>query len=170
MLQGSLLVLAGGSEKEIERSREALEPLTGQFVHLGPLGAGNTMKLILDLSMASYLEALAEGLAVGLEYGFDLDQMLDLLSQAPTANPWLTAKRGILAGGSGPTSLDIASIHKDVLYAVAAGSAAGISMPMASGILSSLSSGVATGHGQEDLAALPAIFRETMVRRSKKPS
>jgi 3-hydroxyisobutyrate dehydrogenase len=168
VLQGELLVLAGGAPESVERAKDALRPLAREVVCLGPLGAGNVMKLVLNLTMASYLEALAEGLALGGEYGFELDQMLDLLAQSPTANPWLTAKREMLAGGSGPVSLDLSAIHKDVLYAVAAGSSAGVSMPMASGILSSLSAALAAGHGQEDLAMLPRVFRKTMLRRVAK--
>lgn len=167
---GQLLVLAGGAQPHVERAREVLQPLARKVLHLGPLGAGNSMKLIVNLSMASYLEALAEGLALGVESGLDLEQMLQVMTEAPTANVWLSSKLRTLAGEQGPTSLDIGLMHKDVLFAVSAGAAAGIAMPMASGILSALSTAVATGHGQEDMAQLPRLFRESMVRRSRVPS
>lgn len=169
VLRGQLLVLAGGSREHVNRARVVLQPLARSVAHLGPLGAGNTMKLVVNLTMASYLEALAEGLALGLQHDLDLGQMLQLLTEAPTANPWLASKLKILAGEAGEVSLDIASMHKDVLSAVAAGSATGVAMPMASGILASLSAAVATGHGREDMAQLPQVFRQQMVRRSSMP-
>lgn len=169
VLSGKLLVLAGGSVTHVERAREVLAPLARNVAHLGPLGAGNTMKLIVNLTMASYLEALSEGLALGLEQGLGLSQMLQLLTEAPTANPWLASKLKILAGEAGEVSLDIASMYKDVMSVVATGSAAGVAMPMASGILASLSTAVATGHGHEDMALLPEVFRQKMVRRSPAP-
>ncbi len=167
---GKLLVLAGGAVEHVERARMVLQPLAHSVVHLGSLGAGNVMKLIVNLTMASYLEALSEGLALGLEHGLSLEQMLQILAGAVTANPWLSSKLKILAGEPGEVSLDIALMQKDVLSAVTVGSAAGVAMPMASGILASLSTAVATGHGREDMALLPKVFRENMVRRRPETS
>jgi 3-hydroxyisobutyrate dehydrogenase len=91
--------------------------------------------------------------------------MLDILALGPTANNWLKAKEGILLGNPGSTSLDIAALHKDVLSAVATGSVEGVPMPMAAGVLATLSAAVAAGLGAEDLAVLPRFFREAMLRR-----
>lgn len=162
---GKLVALASGTEEHVERARVVLQPIAHSIVHLGSLGTGNVMKLIVNLTMASYLEALSEGLALGLEHGLTLEAMLQILAGAVTANPWLSSKLKILAGEPGEVSLDIALMQKDVLSAVTVGSAAGVAMPMASGILASLSTAVATGHGREDMALLPRIFRENMVRR-----
>lgn len=162
---GQLLVLVGGSPEHVEQAKLVLQPLARSVAHLGPAGAGNTMKLVVNLTMAGYLQSLAEGLAMGVEQGLELNQMLQLLTEAPTANRWLSSKLGILAGDEGDVSLDIALMHKDVMCAVATGAAAGVAMPMASGILASLSTAVATGHGRQDMAMLPQVFRQNMVRR-----
>ena len=163
--EGKLLVLAGGEEADVERAKAALAPLAREVRRLGPLGAGNAMKLIVNLSMAAYLEALAEGLALGVEEGLAISQMLDVLGQAPTANPWLAAKRSVLLGGPETVTLDLAALRKDVLDAVATGSADGVAMPMAAGILSALSAAVIAGFGARDVGAHPEFFREHMVRR-----
>jgi 3-hydroxyisobutyrate dehydrogenase-like beta-hydroxyacid dehydrogenase len=163
--EGALLALAGGAAEDVGRARAALAPLTREVLHLGPLGAGNAMKLIVNLGMAAFLEALAEGMALGARHGLSVETMLDVLGQGPIANPWLKAKSGILLGASGPTSLDIRAIHKDVMSAVAAGATEGVPMPMAAGILATLSAAVAVGRGSDDLAELPKFFREAMLRR-----
>jgi 3-hydroxyisobutyrate dehydrogenase-like beta-hydroxyacid dehydrogenase len=163
--EGKLLVLASGRPEDIERSKAVLSHLARAVVALGPLGASNAMKLIVNLTMAAYIEALAEGLALGLEEGLDMEQMLQVLAEAPTANPWLAAKKDVLLGRTAPTTLDLAALRKDVLNAVTAGSLEGVAMPMAAGILSTLSAANATGFGGEDLAQLPRFFRERMVRR-----
>ncbi len=85
VLEGKLLSLAGGETKDIERARPVLEKLTRAIVHLGPVGSGHTMKLAVNLLMANYLQALAEGLAMGLENGLKLDQMLDVFANSPLA-------------------------------------------------------------------------------------
>lgn len=164
--EGKLFVLAGGAQEDIERSRTVLAHLAREVLHLGPLGAGNAMKLIINLSMAAYLQTLAEGLALGAEEGLTIPQMLDVLGQAPTANPWLAAKRPVLLGGPATLTLDLAALRKDVLNAVTTGSVNGVAMPMASGILSALSAAVVAGHGPEDLGVHPQFFRNRMVRRT----
>jgi 3-hydroxyisobutyrate dehydrogenase-like beta-hydroxyacid dehydrogenase len=163
--EGKLFFLAGGAEADVARARTVLAHLARDVAHLGPLGAGNAMKLIVNLSMAAYLQTLAEGLALGVEEGLALPQMLDVLAQAPTANPWLAAKREVLLGGPANVTLDLAALRKDVLNAVTAGSVDGVVMPMAAGILSALSAAIANGHGGEDLGVHPKFFRERMVRR-----
>jgi 3-hydroxyisobutyrate dehydrogenase-like beta-hydroxyacid dehydrogenase len=163
--EGKLLVLAGGRPEDIEAAKVVLAHLAREVIAIGPIGSGNAMKLIVNLSMAAYLEALAEGLSLGLEEGLTIRQMLDVLGAAPTANPWLAMKREVLLGAPGATTLDLATLRKDVLDAVATGSADGVAMPMAAGILSSLSAAVACGFGGEDLGQLPRFYRDHMVRR-----
>lgn len=162
---GKLLVLAGGRPDDVERSKAVLSALARNVLCLGPLGAGNAMKLVVNLTMAAYVEALAEGLALGEKQGLRIDQMLSVLVEAPTANPWLHAKLAVLNGESAPLTLDIAALRKDVLSAVATGAVDGLSMPLASGVLSALSAAAAAGYGPEDLARLPEFFRQHMVRR-----
>jgi 3-hydroxyisobutyrate dehydrogenase len=162
--EGKLLALAGGAPEDISRARIALSPLTRAVLGLGPLGAGNAMKLVVNLGMAAFLGALTEGLALGGRHGLTVETMLEVLGEAPIANPWLKAKAGILTGQPGAISLDIRSLNKDILSAVAAGAVEGVPMPMAAGVLATLSAAVAAGRGDEDLAELPRFFREAMLR------
>jgi 3-hydroxyisobutyrate dehydrogenase len=162
--EGKLLALAGGAPEDIALARVALAPLTRAVLELGPLGAGNAMKLVVNLGMGAYLGALTEGLALGERHGLTLATMLEVLAEAPIASPWLKAKAGILSGQPGPISLDIRSLNKDVLSAIAAGAVEGVPMPMSAGVLATLSAAVAAGRGGEDLAELPRFFRESMLR------
>ena len=45
---GALLVMAGGDASALERARPALDAIASRIVHLGPLGAGATMKLVVN--------------------------------------------------------------------------------------------------------------------------
>ncbi|CAI1605314.1 2-(hydroxymethyl)glutarate dehydrogenase [Serratia quinivorans] len=166
--EGQLLVLAGGHSEDIERSKTVLQAVARDVLNLGPLGSGNAMKLVVNLTMAAYVEALAEGLALGCQQGLQLDSMLRILSEAPTSNPWLHSKLSVLKGETGSLTLDIAALHKDVLSAIATGSSDGISMPLAAGVLSSLSVAKAAGVDHQDIGQFPHIFRQHMIRSSKK--
>ncbi len=165
--EGSLLALAGGDPESVEKARPCLDRITRRIVHIGPAGSGYAMKLCVNLLMASYLQALAESLALGTCAGIDLERILEILQESPVASPWLKTKLPILGGGSGDMSLDIRSVRKDVMAALAAGAELGVVMPGAAGVLAALSAAVAYGMGERDLAEHARFFREQMVQKPR---
>ena len=162
--EGKLLALLGGEAADIERARQVLDHLTRRIVHIGPNGAGCAMKLAVNLGMAIYLQSLAEAMSLGQSEGLSLDQMLDIFAEAPTASPWLKGKVGVLKGEPSDITLDVRTMRKDVMSAIATGARNGVTMPAASGTLASLSAAVAGGWGEKDLAEVPRYFRDFMLQ------
>ena len=162
--EGKLLALAGGEAADVERARAALDHLTRRVVHIGPNGAGCAMKLAVNLGMAVYLQSLAEAMSLGQSEGLTLEQMLEIFAEAPTASPWLKGKAGVLRGEPADITLDIRTMRKDVMSAIATGARNGVAMPATSGTLASLSAAVAGGWGEKDLAEVPRYFREFMLQ------
>lgn len=162
--EGKLLVLAGGEAADVERARSVLDCLARRVVHMGPAGSGCAMKLAVNLGMALYLQSLAEAIALAEAEGLALDRILEVLSEAPTANPFLKDKTGVLKGEPADITLDIRTLRKDVMSAIATGAAGGVGMPAAAGAVASLSAAVAGGWGEKDLAELPGYFRKFMTQ------
>lgn len=162
--EGKLLALAGGRAEDIDRVAALTYHLTRRVVHMGPAGSGSAMKLAVNLGMAAYLQSLSEALSLGTRQGLDLGLMLDILGEAPTANGWLAMKKEILKGAPGDMTMDIRTMRKDVMSAIATGSLSGVAMPVSAGALSSLAAAVAGGWGDKDLAELPRFFREEMLQ------
>jgi 3-hydroxyisobutyrate dehydrogenase len=162
---GKLLALVGGEAGDVERARPVLEKLARRIVHLGGNGSGYAMKLAVNLGLGAYIEALAESLALGARHGLALDQMLDVLKEAPTATGWLAAKIPVLKGEKADVTLDLVTLRKDLMSAVATGTATGVPMPVAAGTLAALSAAVAAGEGRGDLAELARFVRDHMVQR-----
>jgi 3-hydroxyisobutyrate dehydrogenase len=162
--EGKLFALVGGDTADVARARSVLDHLTRRIVHLGPNGAGCAMKLAINLGLAVHLQALAESLALGLSEGLALDQMLDVMSDAVTVTPWFKGKLPVLKGEPGDTTLDIRTLRKDMMSAVATGACNGVAMPATSGALASLAAAVAGGWGDKDLAEVPQFFRTYMLQ------
>jgi 3-hydroxyisobutyrate dehydrogenase len=165
--EGKLLALVGGSAEDVERARPVLEKLTRRIVHMGPNGAGYAMKLAANLGLAAYIQATAEAISLGEREGLALPQMLDVLSEAPTANAWFAAKKSLLMGEPSDITLDLKTLRKDIMSVVAVGSLDGTAMPLAAGVLASLSAAVAQGWGEKDIGELVRFFREHMGQRFK---
>ena len=162
--EGKLFALVGGDPADVARGRSVLDHLTRRVIHLGPNGAGCAMKLAINLGMAVQLQAIAESLALGLSEGLTLDQMLDVMSDAVTATPWLKGKLPALKGEASDTTLDIRTLRKDMMSAIATGACNGVAMPATSGALASLAAAVAGGWGDKDLAEVPQFFRKYMLQ------
>jgi 3-hydroxyisobutyrate dehydrogenase-like beta-hydroxyacid dehydrogenase len=162
--EGKLFALVGGEAADVARARGVLEHLTRAINHVGPNGAGCAMKLAVNLGMAVYVQALAESLSLGASEGLTIDQMLTVLSDAMTATPWLKGKLPVLKGEPSDITLDIRTLRKDVMSAIATGARNGVAMPATSGALASLAAAVAGGFGEKDLAEVPRFFREFMLQ------
>ena len=162
--EGKLLSLAGGRAEDVERARIVLDKLARRVVHMGPNGAGYAMKLAVNLGLGGYIQALSESLALGTRQGLGLEQMLDVLKEAPTATGWLNSKIPVLLGGKDAVTLDIRTMRKDLMSAVTTGALTGVPMPLTSGALASFSAAVAGGAGSGDLAELAKFVREQMVQ------
>jgi 3-hydroxyisobutyrate dehydrogenase-like beta-hydroxyacid dehydrogenase len=138
---GKLVALMGGSEEDVARARDILKPLTRRCIHMGPSGAGSVMKLAANLGMGTYLQAVAEALALGDRYGLSISLMLDALMEGAFASPWLKAKTEQFKGVKG------------------------VPMPATTGALASASAAVAQGLGDEDCAVIPVFFRQHMIQK-----
>ena len=160
--QGKLYAMVGGKPEDIERARPVLEKLARKIAHMGPNGAGYAMKLAVNLGLASFVQTTAELLALGVREGLDLNQMIDILGEAPTANGWFAGKKGALKGEPADITLDLKTLRKDIMSVVATAAVDGQPMPLSSGVLASLSAAVANGWGDRDIGDLAKFFRDHM--------
>jgi 3-hydroxyisobutyrate dehydrogenase len=165
--EGKLLALVGGEPEDLERARPTLEKLTRRIIHLGPNGAGYAMKLAANLGLAAYIQQMAEAIALGEREGLTLAQMLDVFGEAPTKNVWFEANKPLLRGEPADVTLDLKTLRKDIMSVVATASLDGTAMPLASGVLASLSAAVAHGWGDRNIGELVLFFREHMGQKFK---
>jgi 3-hydroxyisobutyrate dehydrogenase-like beta-hydroxyacid dehydrogenase len=76
-IEGQLSLFVGGEEADIERARPWLEAIGKRLSHLGPVGRGQEGKLLNNLiSIANYGMSAAI-IDVGVDMGFDRQQLTD---------------------------------------------------------------------------------------------
>ncbi|NWG21745.1 MAG: NAD(P)-dependent oxidoreductase [Chloroflexi bacterium] len=164
---GQLLVLAGGRTTDLERARPALETFSRRIIHIGGQGAGTTMKLVLNMTMACFWGALAESLAVGQQFGIDLATMLDVYLDSPVALPALRGKAPLLLGEEQEVAFDVTGVRKDLLAMVATAQDAGVPAPVASAALAHFAAATAAGYGKRDLAFLVEYLADLAHRTAR---
>jgi 3-hydroxyisobutyrate dehydrogenase-like beta-hydroxyacid dehydrogenase len=161
---GQLLGLAGGDPADLERARPALATFCRRIVHMGPVGAGATMKIVLNMPMAIFWAGLGEALAIGSQHGLALDRMLDVFLDSPVALPALRAKAPLLLGSEDEVAFDVTGVRKDLLAMIATAQDAGVATPAASAALAHFAAATAAGYGERDLVFLVEYLREVARR------
>ncbi|MEO6271053.1 MAG: NAD(P)-dependent oxidoreductase [Lautropia sp.] len=126
-----LVFMVGGSSQDLVRVRPLLEEMGRAVHHVGPLGAGHTMKCINNMITAMTFIATAEGLAVGKRGGLDPVAMNDVLNES-TGGSWLTrnhfAQRIFSRSFDDPFKLDL--MVKDVGIAMGLAQEQGVPLPL----------------------------------------
>ncbi|OLP42450.1 NAD(P)-dependent oxidoreductase [Rhizobium oryziradicis] len=70
-LIGELTLMAGGSETDVADAHEVLKHLASNYTHMGPVGAGQTTKLINQVLCGLNFLAVAEATQLALDAGVD---------------------------------------------------------------------------------------------------
>jgi 3-hydroxyisobutyrate dehydrogenase-like beta-hydroxyacid dehydrogenase len=68
---GTLAVMVGGDAEVLARVRPVLQAIGPSIFHVGPVGAGNTVKAINNVMACVNSLAMMEGLVLGLKAGLD---------------------------------------------------------------------------------------------------
>ena len=122
--QGKLLGLAGGNGADVARARAILDQLCRRVEHVGPVGAGASMKLAINLPLLVAYQALGEAYVLCRHLGADPKWLMELFADTSGA-PNVLKTRGpavaeALAGGPGiAPAFDIDSIRKDLRTMIA---------------------------------------------------
>lgn len=161
---GKLLALVGARPADLERARPFLDLLCRRVVHAGAVGQGALMKLVINLPLGVYWQALAEALALGRAGGLEYAAMLDALQDSSAALAVLGLKRPAILGDGQAPAFDLASMQKDLLYILETGSASGVPMPATAAALGTYAAASASGLGAEDSVAIVRFLAEKMTR------
>jgi 3-hydroxyisobutyrate dehydrogenase len=74
-----LTTMVGGDEKLFERYRPLLALMCSNIKHVGPVGAGHTLKALNNFLSGVSLWATCEALLIGAKSGLDLQTMVDVI-------------------------------------------------------------------------------------------
>ena len=79
-VQGTLAIMVGGETEIVERCTPVFEALGQRIVHVGPNGAGQTVKLVNQILVAGTLNAVCEALVFAARAGVDLEKTIEAVS------------------------------------------------------------------------------------------
>ncbi|WKJ92067.1 NAD(P)-dependent oxidoreductase [Methylomonas montana] len=78
--QGSLAIMAGGADSDIEIAREVLRPLYSRLTHMGVVGSGQTTKICNQMIVSCNVLVIAEMMALAKSAGVDAAKIPEALA------------------------------------------------------------------------------------------
>jgi len=151
---GTLTIMAGGSDADFARARPMLEAMGRLIVHIGELGQGEMLKLINNSLGAANAAALAEALLLAQATGVDLDALEQVVAAGSGASAQLDLKASAMRSHDFTTLFKTSHMLKDVRLCLEEAQRAGVPFPAAAHARDLLSAAEGRGHGDEDYASL----------------
>lgn len=158
--KGTLTIMVGGEEKDLERAMPALEAMGKSITLMGPLGAGQTTKAVNQTIICGIYWGVAEGIALGLKAGLDMEKVVRAL-RGGVCGSWILENRsGNMIKNQYPLGFKVTLHKKDLGIALDTAAQLGVFLPVASLVDQAYNSLITKGHGDEDMSALARIIRE----------
>jgi 3-hydroxyisobutyrate dehydrogenase len=115
--EGLLTIFVGGEEADVARVRPVLEAMgdPDRITHVGPHGAGATVKLLVNLQWFVHAAAAAEALVVGARAGLDVETLHRALATGPSRSSFLEHEAlEVLRGGGYGERFPLGLVARDL--------------------------------------------------------
>jgi 3-hydroxyisobutyrate dehydrogenase len=167
-IAGTLSIMVGGEAEVVQRCQPIFEAMGKTITHVGPIGAGQTVKLCNQVAIAGALTGVCEALTLAQNSDVDPGKMLDAIS-AGAAGSWQMSNLG-------PRMVDrdfapgfmVKLLQKDLRLALTAGGDVGQPLPVTALVNQLFHNLEASGAGNEGTQALVRVVEGlggTEVRR-----
>ncbi|MGY4646833.1 2-hydroxy-3-oxopropionate reductase [Mycobacterium sp. URHB0021] len=153
-VNAALSIMVGGEADDFEAAKPYLDVVGKTVVHVGPSGAGQTVKAANQLIVAANIEALAEAVVFLEAYGVDTTAALEVLGGGLAGSKVLDQKKQNMLDRSFEPGFRIALHNKDLGIVTAAAREAGVVVPMGAIVAQLMASALANGDGGLDHSGL----------------
>jgi 2-hydroxy-3-oxopropionate reductase len=92
-VKGTLSIMVGGEAADLERARPVLEAIGRTITHVGPVGSGQTCKLVNQILVVVTMLAVSEALLFAEAGGLDLTRTIAAV-ESGAAGSWMLSNRG----------------------------------------------------------------------------
>ena len=127
--KGELVFMIGGDAETLKDAESVLGVMGKKLFHVGPHGAGQTVKLAMNLILALQVDALAEALALVTRAGIQGEKLVEVMQSSMARSGVLDVKAPNLLKGEYVPSFPLRLMHKDLGLALDLGNQLGVALP-----------------------------------------
>ena len=127
--KGELIFMIGGESETLEAARPVLSAMGKKLFYLGPNGAGQTIKLAMNLLLGLQVDAFAEALALVTGAGFAGEKLVEVMQASMARSGVLDVKAPVMLSGDYKPSFPLRLMHKDLSLALELGNQLSVPLP-----------------------------------------
>ena len=157
---GTLSIMVGGEAADVERAMPVFQVMGKTITHVGPIGSGQLTKAINQIIISGTYWGIAEGIALGLKAGMDMEKVVQAVGGGAAGSWGLTNRSGNMIQNSYPLGFRVRLHQKDLNIALDAARELGVTLPIAAYVEQIENGLIARGFGDEDVSAIARSVRE----------
>ena len=158
--KGTLSIMVGGDEQALKKSEPVLAAM-GSITYLGPIGAGQLTKAINQIVVAGTYWSVAEGLALGLKAGLDMEKVVQAVGGGAASSWAMLNRSGNMINNQYPLGFKVQLHRKDLNIALNVARELGVTLPVAAYVEQVETGLITRGHGDEDISVIARSVRES---------
>src|SRR5262249_13121202 len=127
--KGELVFMIGGDTETLKEAEPIIGVMGKKWFHLGPNGAGQTVKLAMNAILALQVGALAEAIALVTGAGLQAEKLIEVMQSSMARSGVLDVKAPNLLKGEYLPSFPLRLMHKDLSLALELANQLGVPLP-----------------------------------------
>jgi len=163
--QGAVTLLAGGNPDVFQASLPIFQAIAAKYFHLGPSGAGTTMKLVVNAILGVEMQAIAEAAALGEKAGLSREILLQVLSQTAVIAPAHLGKLARVTRGDYAPQFPLPLMNKDFRLILGLADEVGAMMPTTAAAFQVNTETLAT-RGDSDFSAVVERMEQLSTKKA----
>ncbi|MGH3516085.1 MAG: 2-hydroxy-3-oxopropionate reductase [Haloechinothrix sp.] len=169
-INGTLSIMVGGEEAAFAAAKPILDVVGKTVVHVGPAGAGQTVKAANQLIVAGTIELVAESIVFLEAHGVDTEAAVTVLAGGLAGNAILDRKAAGMLKRDFTPGFRLALHHKDLGIVQAAAREAGVAIPLGAVVSQLVAAMVHRGDGGLDHSGLLKLVEELSATPARRQS
>ena len=167
-VDGLLNIMGAGDKAVFDRVKPVLDDLGENVFHLGPLGAGHTVKLINNFFGMTVANSMAEAFAMADLAGVERQTVYDVMAAGPLHSGMMDFVKGYAVDGD-PAQLAFAikNASKDIGYYATMADDANAPSLMVQGAKQALATAVDQGRGEDMVSQMTDFFADMFAAQKK---
>ncbi|MDR6525177.1 MULTISPECIES: NAD(P)-dependent oxidoreductase [Chryseobacterium] len=148
--EGTLIIMAGGSNDDVQRAMPYLLKIGKSVKHLGENGKGIAGKLSINYFLSAIYQGLAETVLLAEKLGIERTDMLEIINESASGSGATKVKTPLLIANQYDPAFALDLMLKDILLAKNAGA----DFPLSEVLVQTYQSAHDKGFGQDDVIGI----------------
>ena len=158
--KGTLSIMVGGETADVEKVMPVFQAMGKTITHVGPIGSGQMTKAINQVIVCGTYLAIAEGMALGLKAGLNMEKVVPALAGGAAGSWGLSNRSGNMIKNQYPLGFRVRLHRKDVIIALEVARELGVYLPVTAMVEQIENGLISQGYGDEDITAMARLIRK----------